>query len=308
MSNTLRIATRRSALALWQAEHVAAALRARHPGLTVELVPLSTKGDRIQDRSLAAIGGKGLFVKELEAALLEERADIAVHSMKDVPSELPPEFAIAAVLARADAHDVLVAARARALGELPQGARVGTSSLRRQAQLLAARPDLRIEPLRGNVDTRLRRLDAGELDAVVLAGAGLERLGLAARIGARLDFATSLPAVGQGVIGIECRQADTRTGALLEPLEHAATRVALEAERAFARRLGGSCQSPIAAHARLEADRLSLEGLVAEPDGSRLYRDRDSDAPAAAAALGARLAQRVLATGAGALLERLRDG
>lgn len=305
-ARTLRLATRKSVLALWQAEHVAAALRAAHAGLAVELVPLSTKGDRIQDRSLAAIGGKGLFIKELETALEQGGAEIAVHSMKDVPSEIAPKFTIAAVLPRADARDALVARRAGSLDELPRGARLGTSSLRRQAQLLAARADLRIEPLRGNVDTRLKRLEAGELEAIVLACAGLERLGLATRISARLDAAVSLPAVGQGVIGVECRADDARTRALLAPLEHAETRIAVEAERAFAARLGGSCQSPIAAHARLEDGRVALEGLVAEPDGSRIYRARASAAPDTARALGERLAEQVLAAGAGALLERLR--
>ena len=337
-AGVLRIATRKSVLALWQAEHVASSLRAHHPSLTVELVPLSTKGDRIQDRSLAAIGGKGLFIKELETALERGLADVAVHSMKDVPSEMPEGLLIAAALPRADARDALIAPRARTLAELPQGARLGTSSLRRQAQLLAARPDLHIEPLRGNVDTRLRRLEAGELDAIVLACAGLIRLGLEERITARLDPEVSLPAVGQGVIGIECRAADARVRELLAALEHPPTRIAIEAERAFASRLGGSCQSPIAAHARLEGEDLVLEGLVAEPDGSRLFRDRLSDRlgdrrgdplgdrrgdplgdrlgdplgdrpgdrPRAAQALGVRLAERLLAAGAGPLLERLR--
>ncbi len=307
-AGVLRIATRRSALALWQAEHVAAALRARHPALTVELVPLTTQGDRIQDRSLAAIGGKGLFIKELESALEENRADVAVHSMKDVPSEMPQGLLIAAVLPRADARDALITARALSLAQLPRGARLGTSSLRRQAQLLAARGDLRIEPLRGNVDTRLRRLESGELDAIVLACAGLIRLGLEGRITARLELEISLPAVGQGVIGVECRAADTRSRALVQVLEDGRTRDAVEAERAFAWRLGGSCQSPVAAHARLEGDALTLEGLVAEPDGSRIFRDRLSDRPQAARELGIRLAERVLAAGAAPLLERLRAG
>lgn len=302
----LRIATRKSLLALWQAEHVAAALRRAHPGLAVELVPLSTQGDRIQDRSLAAIGGKGLFIKELEVALVERRADVAVHSMKDVPSELLPGLTIAAILPRADARDALIARGARSLAELAGGARIGTSSLRRQAQLLAARPDVAIEPLRGNVDTRLKRLESGALDALVLACAGLERLGLESRITARLDPETSLPAVGQGAIGVEGREGDARTGTLLAPLEHGPTRIAIEAERAFAQRLGGSCQSPIAAHARTEGGRLWLEGLVAEPDGSRVLRDRLSDHADAARALGARLADRLLAAGAAELLDRLR--
>jgi hydroxymethylbilane synthase len=305
-SAPLRIATRKSQLALWQAEHVATLLRQAHSGLDVVLVPIVTQGDRIQDRSLAAIGGKGLFIKELEVALEVERADIAVHSMKDLPGDLPEGMVIAAVLERADPHDALIAANAAALGDLPRGARVGTSSLRRQAQLLAARPDLRIEALRGNVDTRLRRFDAGELDAIVLACAGLIRLGLEARIGARLDPGICLPAVSQGVIGIECRGADARTLALVSVLNHPATRIAMDAERAFAHRLGGSCQSPIAAHARLDGERLLLEGLVAEPDGSQLLRDSQSGSIHHPAAVGHLLAERILAAGAGALLERLR--
>ncbi len=305
----LRIATRKSPLALWQAEHVAALLRRAHGGLEIELVPLVTQGDRIQDRSLAAIGGKGLFIKELEVALESDRADIAVHSMKDLPGDLPEGLIIAAVLERADARDALLTAAAAAgIGDLPRGARVGTSSLRRQAQLLAARPDLRIQTLRGNVDTRLRRLDGGDLDAIVLACAGLIRLGLEARITARLDPKICLPAVAQGVIGIECRGADVRTRALLSVLNHEATRRTTDAERAFAHRLGGSCQSPIAAHARMEGERLMLDGLVAEPDGTRLLRDALSGSGADPAALGHRLAERILAAGAGPLLERLRAG
>jgi hydroxymethylbilane synthase len=302
----LRIATRKSQLALWQAEHVASCLRKIHPGLEAALVPLTTQGDRIVDRSLAAVGGKGLFVRELEVALEEERADIAVHSMKDLPGEIPDTLLIAAVLARADARDALLARAARGLAGLPQGARVGTSSLRRQAQLLAARPDLLIEPLRGNVDTRVRRLDEGAMDAVVLAAAGLARLGWESRITEHLDRAVCLPAVGQGVIGIECRVGDVNTRELLAPLEHAETRFVLDAERAFAQRLGGSCQSPIAAHASVSGDGLRLEGLVAEPDGSRIFRDSAEGGLADAARLGRELAERVLAAGADALLARLR--
>lgn len=304
----LRIATRKSQLALWQAEHVAALLREAHAGLEIELVPIVTQGDRIQDRSLAAIGGKGLFIKELEVALEERRADIAVHSMKDLPGDLPDGLMIAAVLERADARDALVAVTAAGFSDLPRGARVGTSSLRRQAQLLAARPDLKIEAMRGNVDTRLRRLDAGEMDAIVLACAGLIRLGLESRITARLDPKISLPAVAQGVIGIECRSADARTLELVRALNHEATRIVMDAERAFAHRLGGSCQSPIAAHANIKGGRLVLAGLVAEPDGSRLLRDTQIGSIDAPAALGALLAERMLAAGAGPLLERLRAG
>jgi len=302
----LRIATRKSQLALWQAEHVAALIRKAHPGITVELLPMTTKGDRIQDRSLAAIGGKGLFIKELETALEERRADMAVHSMKDVPGELPKGLMIAAVLPRADARDALITRGPLRLEDLPRGARLGTSSLRRQAQLLAARPDLRIEALRGNVDTRLKRLDNGELDAIVLACAGLTRLGLESRIAARLDPKVSLPAVGQGVIGIECRSDDSESRGALRALNDAATRTAVDAERAFAHRLGGSCQSPIAAYAQVERERISLTGLVAEPDGSRLLRDTISGSAANAQALGEQLAERVLAAGAGELLQRLR--
>ena len=308
MNNTLRIATRKSKLALWQAEHVAELLRRAHAGLDVRLVPISTKGDRIQDRSLAAIGGKGLFIKELESAMEDGQADIAVHSMKDVPADMPDGFVIGAVLERADARDALIAGSVSRLSDLPPASRVGTSSLRRQAQLLALRPDLRIEALRGNVDTRLRRLDDGELQAIVLACAGLVRLGWESRITQRLDPSISLPAVGQGVIGIECRSADSASLDRLRVLEHAATRVAIEAERAFSRRLGGSCQSPIAAHARVAHGRVILDGLVAEPDGSRLLRETLEGAAADSVALGGRLAERVLAAGAGALLERLRTG
>jgi hydroxymethylbilane synthase len=308
LGKPLRIATRKSQLALWQAEHVAALLRRAHTGLEVELVPMLTQGDRIQDRSLAAIGGKGLFIKELEVALEEERADIAVHSMKDLPGDLPAGLIIAAVLERADARDALLTASGGGLDDLPRGARVGTSSVRRQAQLLAARPDLHVEGLRGNVDTRLRRLDGGGMDAIVLACAGLIRLGLESRITVRLDPKMFLPAVAQGVIGIECRGADSRTLGLVSVLESRETRIVMDAERAFAHRLGGSCQSPIAAHARLEGGTLLLDGLVAEPDGSRLVRDTASGSIGDPAGLGRLLAERILDAGAGPLLERLRAG
>jgi hydroxymethylbilane synthase len=309
VSAPLRIATRKSQLALWQAEHVAALLRAAQPGVEIELVPLLTQGDRIQDRSLAAIGGKALFIKELEVAIEELRADIAVHSMKDVPADLPPGLAIGAVLTRADPRDALVTRNGVArIEDLPHGARVGTSSLRRQAQLCALRPDLKIEALRGNVDTRLRKLDEGGMAAIVLACAGLIRLGLESRITARLDPKLCLPAVTQGVIGIECRSEDSRTLQLLAALEDPATRLVMEAERAFSRRLGGSCQSPIAAYAELHADQIELHGLVAEPDGSRLLRDSLTGSHDDPEGLGTRLAERVLAAGAGPLLERLRAG
>ncbi len=306
MTSPLRIATRRSQLALWQAEHVAALLRAAHPELPVELVPMSTQGDRVQDRALAEVGGKGLFVKELEVAMQENRADIAVHSMKDVPSELPEGFRIAAVLPRANPHDAFLSLRYARFEDLPRGARVGTSSPRRQAQLRHARPDLKLELLRGNVDTRLRRLEEGRLDAILLACAGLERLGLGERITQQLDLALSLPAVGQGVIGIECREDDSRSHEALATLHHEESFVRLLAERAFAATLGGSCHSPIAAHATLAGTALELHGFVGAPDGGETYRDREQGASSDAQAMGQRLARRMQAAGAGALLERLQ--
>ena len=300
----LRIATRKSQLALWQAEHVAALLRAAHPGLAIELVPMSTKGDQVLDRSLAAIGGKGLFIKELEIALQERRADLAVHSMKDLPAQMSADFAIGAMLPRADPRDALLAPHARALEELPRQARLGTSSLRRRSQLLLARPDLRIEALRGNVNTRLRRLDDGEFDAIVLACAGLARLGWERRIAARLPLEISLPAVGQGAIGVECRADDGTSLARLAALEHPPTRVAVDAERAFSRRLGGDCQSPVAALAVLDQGRLVLRGLVAAAAGSRGLRASLAGAASEAVALGERLATELLRMGAGELLGR----
>ncbi|NJD32930.1 MAG: hydroxymethylbilane synthase [Gammaproteobacteria bacterium] len=307
MSQPIRIATRRSKLALWQAEHVAALLRAAHPQTPVELVPMSTQGDRVQDRALAEVGGKGLFVKELEVAMHEGRADIAVHSMKDVPSELPPGFCIAAALPRANPHDAFISLRYRRFADLPQGARVGTSSPRRQSQLRHARPDLALELLRGNVDTRLRRLEEGALDAILLACAGLERLGLGERITEVLALDLSVPAVGQGVIGIECREDDARSRDHLAALHHVDSFVRLTAERAFAQTLGGSCHSPIAAHASLDGDTLTLRGFVGAPDGTEVYRDHISGSTADAAQLGRALAGRMQAAGAGALLERLRN-
>ncbi len=302
---TLRIATRRSQLALWQAEHVAALLREAHPGLDVKLVPMVTQGDRIQDRALAEVGGKGLFIKELEVAMAEDRADLAVHSMKDVPADLPPGYAIVCVLPRADPRDAFLSTKFPNFASLPTGARVGTSSQRRQCILRAARPDLEIVQLRGNVDTRIRKLDAGEYDAIILAAAGLTRLGLAARITEYMDLGTSVPAVGQGVIGIECRDTPEMRR-WLAPLNHAPTRQCLAAERAYAARLEGSCQSPIAGHARLDAGRLTMEGLVGSPDGTRVYRDAVSGGPEDGETIGRTLAERLLAAGADRLLAELR--
>jgi hydroxymethylbilane synthase len=307
LSNTaLRIATRRSKLAMWQAEHVQSLLRAAHPELPVELVPMSTQGDRVLDRALAEVGGKGLFVKELEVAMQEGRADIAVHSMKDVPSELPPGLAIVAVLPRANPLDAFISRRFRRFEDLPHGARVGTSSPRRQAQLRHARPDLRLELLRGNVDTRLRRLDEGGLDAILLACAGLERLGIGHHITQQLSVELSLPAVGQGVIGIESRADDERSRAVLAVLHHADSFTRLVAERSFAAALGGSCHSPIAAHATLDDGTLTVHGFIGAPDGSETYRDRVSGPAVEAESLGRELARRMQAAGAEPLLERLR--
>jgi hydroxymethylbilane synthase len=302
MSRSLRIATRRSRLALWQAEHVAARLAALHEGLVVSLVPIVTEGDRIQDRSLANAGGKGLFIKELERAIETGDADIAVHSMKDMPGELAPGFMIAAALERADPRDAFVAVRHESLAELPRGARIGTSSLRRQCQLKHRRPDVEIVLLRGNVETRLRKLDAGECDAAILATAGLERLGLGARIRARLAPEDMLPAVGQGIVGVECLADREEIRRLVRPLEHLPTRTILEAERAFSGRLGGSCQSPIAGHARLAGETLALSGLVGTADGTRIVLDHISGNAHDAIELGTRLAERVLAAGATELL------
>ncbi len=301
----LRIATRRSALALWQAEHVAGLLRGRHPGLDVSLVPIVTSGDRIQDRPLAEVGGKGLFIKELEVAMAEGRADLAVHSMKDVPAALPEGFLIAAVLPRADPRDAFLSLRHASFASLPRAARVGTSSQRRQSILRALRPDLEIVPLRGNVDTRLRKLDAGEFDAIILAAAGLTRLGFAARITEYLAPAVSLPAVGQGIVGIECRD-EAALLARIGVLNDRPTRECLDAERALAARLEGSCTSPIAGFAHHANGGLELEGLVGAPDGSVVYRERIAGPAADAAALGRALADRLLAAGAGALLATLR--
>ena len=302
MTRQVRIATRKSRLARWQAEHVAARLVARHPGLEVSLVPIVTEGDRIQDRSLAAAGGKGLFIKELETALQDGRADIAVHSMKDMPAATPAGFTIVAALERGDARDAFVSPRYESLDALPEGARIGTSSLRRQCQLRHRRPDLQVVVLRGNVDTRLAKLDAGDCDATVLAAAGLERLGLESRIRARIAPADMLPAIGQGIIGIECLESREDIVVLVHPLEHGPTRSILAAERAFAARIGASCHSPIAGHATLDGDTLRLDGLVGSEDGRSILVDAVSGPVRDAAALGAELADRLLAAGAGKLL------
>lgn len=301
----LRIATRTSALALWQAEHVARRLRELVPQRPVVLVPLTTEGDRNLEDSLALVGGKGLFVKQLEAALSSGVAHLAVHSMKDVPVELPPGFMIAAVLQREDPRDAFVSIRWPALTALPTGARVGSSSLRRQCQLLRHRPDLKILPLRGNVDTRLKKLDHGHYDALILAVAGLKRLTLAHRITELLDVNLSLPAIAQGTIGIECRINDEETRSLLAPLNHAATWQRTLAERALNCGLSGSCSLPVAGYAELLGSVLSVRGRVGMPDG-RLVVDGAISGPAAEAEdLGRRLAADMLARGAADVLRQL---
>ncbi|HTL13779.1 MAG TPA: hydroxymethylbilane synthase [Thermomonas sp.] len=299
----LRIATRKSPLALWQTEHVAGRLRAAHPGLQVELVPLSTRGDEILDRSLAAIGGKGLFLKELEVAMQRGDADCAVHSLKDVPMTLEPGFAVTAILARADHADAFVSNRFDGIDALPRGARVGTSSLRRQAQLRALRPDLELLDLRGNVNTRLGKLDAGDYDAIVLACAGLQRLGFDARIRARLDAPAWLPAPAQGAIAIECRDDDPGAAALCAALDDAPTRACVSAERAMNRALDGSCHVPVAALARLHDGTLALQGLVGAAADGRCVRAAAEGPADAPAALGQAVAERLLAQGARALID-----
>ena len=297
----IRIATRKSPLALWQTEHVADRLRAAHPGLDVVLVPMSTRGDEVLDRSLAAIGGKGLFLKELEIAMQRGEADCAVHSLKDVPMVLEPGFVLPAILQRADHADAFVSNRFADLDALPQGAVVGTSSLRRQAQLRARRPDLALRDLRGNVNTRLAKLDAGDYDAIVLACAGLARLGFDARIRARLDAPDWLPAPAQGAIAIECRDDTPDTRALIAALDDAATRECVEAERAMNRALHGSCHVPVAAFARRNGARLHLQGLVGAAGDGRVVRAEGEGADPEA--LGVAIAGQLLAQGARALID-----
>jgi hydroxymethylbilane synthase len=304
MTRRIVIATRGSQLALWQAHHVKARLEAVAPGIVVELLPIKTSGDLIVDVPLAKVGGKGLFVKEIEQALVERRADLAVHSMKDVPAELAPGLAIAAVSAREVPWDALCAREPVTLDTLARGARIGTSSMRRQCQLLARRPDLQVHMLRGNVPTRIKKLDAGEFDAVVLAAAGLVRLGMADRITQQLALDVSIPAVAQGVLAIETRDADAPTRELVRAAIHdAATEVHVAAERAFLAKMGGSCQTPLAAHAIDAPDgALRVLAMCGMPDGTRLLHAEIIGARADAAAIGTRLAEDLLARGAGEIL------
>ena len=300
----LTIATRESPLALWQAEYVQARLQRAHPGLTVKLLGMTSRGDQLLDVPLAKVGGKGLFVKELETALLERRADIAVHSMKDVPMEFPEGLGLGVICEREDPSDAFVSNRYGSMEELPAGSVVGTSSLRRECQLRARRPDLQVRFLRGNVNTRLRKLDEGEYDAIILASAGLIRLGFAGRIARKLAVEDSLPAGGQGAVGIELRREDARVLELLQVLHHEPTAQRVTAERAMNQRLQGGCQVPIACYAEHLAggERLRLRGLVGKPDGSLLLR-AEGEAPVAdAGKLGIQVAEALLTQGAAGIL------
>ncbi|WP_373691307.1 hydroxymethylbilane synthase [Endozoicomonas sp. YOMI1] len=302
---TVRIATRKSALALWQAEYVKQQLEYHHPDIQVELVKMTSQGDRILDAPLAKIGGKGLFVKELENALMEGRADIAVHSMKDVPMEFPEGLGLGVICPREDPRDAFVSNHYAALDELPQGAVVGTSSLRRQCQILAARPDLTIQFLRGNVNTRLAKLDDGQYDAIILAAAGLIRLAMADRIRSYLDTTLSLPAAGQGAVGIELRLDDEQTRQLIAPLHDEHTAIRVGAERAMNKRLNGGCQVPIGGFAELDGDRLFLRGLVGSPDGQTIYRSEVTCAAGDYESAGIQVAESLLKQGADKILAEL---
>lgn len=301
----IRIATRKSPLALWQAEEVARRLQALHPTLEVELLKMVTQGDRILDSPLSKIGGKGLFVKELEQGLLEGDADIAVHSMKDVPMVLPQGLHLPVILQREDPRDAFVSNRYKDLSELPENARVGTASLRRESQLRARLPGLEILNLRGNVNTRLAKLDDGQYDAIILAASGLMRLGMASRIASRIDTQISLPAAGQGAIGIECRQNDPDVESLIQALNHADSFYQVSAERAMNTRLNGGCQVPIGGYAQIEGQRLHLRGLVGSPDGKLIYRAEAQGSVDQAQALGQAVAEDLLAQGADRILQEL---
>ncbi|MBF0153150.1 MAG: hydroxymethylbilane synthase [Magnetococcales bacterium] len=302
----LRIGTRGSALALWQARLVQARIRERHPDLTVELIPIKTTGDKILDVPLAKVGGKGLFVKELEEAMLDGRADLAVHSMKDVPAQFPPGLILGPLLERADPRDALLSVNHDGLATLPPGARVGSSSLRRRSQLLALRPDLEILPLRGNVNTRIDKMVAGEYHAIILAAAGVQRLQLTQHVVEYLDSDRMLSAIGQGAIGIEMRADDPQIAAILDPLNHPPTRLCVRAERAFLATLEGGCQVPIGGHARLDGSTLSLEGIVAGVTGTPLIRGRRRGPVNDPEALGVALARELLDRGAREILEELK--
>jgi len=305
LEKTLKIATRQSPLALWQANYVKDRLQQLYPDLTIELVPMVTKGDVILDSPLAKIGGKGLFVKELENALLNKKADIAVHSMKDVPMQFPKGLGLSVICQREDPRDAFVSHSYRTFAELPQGAVVGTSSLRRQCQLKALHPDLDIRSLRGNVGTRLSKLDNGDYDAIILASAGLIRLGLADRIASFIDVEQSLPAAGQGAVGIECRTDDMQVQALLAPLADAETTYCVRAERAMNNHLQGGCQVPIGGYGVLQQGQLYLRALVGDIDGSRIIRAEGKSAVENAEVLGVQIAEQLLAQGADKILQAI---
>ena len=305
MKKTIRIGTRGSQLALWQARWIQTKINQNRPDCTTELAIIKTTGDKITDAPLSKVGGKGLFVKEIEEALLDGRIDIAVHSMKDMPSEIPQGLCIGAVPQRENPLDALVSEQYASIDALPPGARLGTSSLRRGAQLLNYRPDLDITPLRGNLDTRLKKLANTDLDAIVLASAGLIRLGMADRITAHIEPEIMLPAVGQGALCIESRTNDREMGPIISSLDHTRSHIAVLAERAFSQHLEGGCQVPIAAHATIADDRLQITGLVAELDGRQVLKDTVEGSCDQAAAIGLELAENLLAQGAGPILERL---
>ena len=303
--HTLTIASRESALAMWQAEHIRDRLRALHPGCTVSILGMTTRGDQILDVTLSKIGGKGLFVKELEVALEAGQADLAVHSMKDVPMELPPGFELAVIGEREDPRDAFVSNQYERLSDLPPGGVVGTSSLRREAQLRVRYPHLTVKPLRGNVGTRLKKLDEGQFDAILLAAAGLKRLGLGDRIKSLLSVEDSIPAAGQGALGIEIRSDQAEVAAMLTALNHPETAACVRAERQVSRVLGGSCQVPLGAHATLQGDTLHIAGFVANPDGSQFIHDAATGDPRDPEAVGQLLADKLLALGARAILDAL---
>lgn len=302
MTDTIRIATRQSPLALWQAEYIRDRLLELNEGLKVELVKMVTQGDKILDTPLAKVGGKGLFVKELEVGMLNGDADIAVHSMKDVPVEFPDGLHLAVICEREDPRDAFVSNNFDTFADLPQGATVGTSSLRRQCQVRAHRPDIKIADLRGNVNTRLKKLDEGNYDAIILASAGLKRLGFHDRISAYLETELSLPAIGQGAVGIECRVGDARIHALIDPLNDDHTSICVRAERAMNHRLEGGCQVPIAGYATLDGDTIHMRGLVGRPDGTETVRGEVSGPAADAERLGTELADDLLSRGAKEIL------
>lgn len=306
-AEVIRIATRKSPLALWQANWVRDRLMASDPDLEIELVGLTTRGDKILDAPLAKVGGKGLFIKELEQAMMENRADLAVHSMKDVPMDMPEGFSLGAICPREDPRDAMVSPEFATLADLPLNATVGTSSLRRRSQLLCLRPDLNIQSLRGNVNTRLQKLEDGQYDAIILAAAGLLRLGFADRIRCYIEPDEILPAAGQGAVGIEIREDDSRLRERLAPLHDHDTATCVNGERIINRRLGGGCQVPLASHAKLEGGKVSVSALVAMPDGSRSIYASGVDAPEHAAELCERLASELLEQGAAKILETLQD-